>query len=161
MDPFGRLRIVVPIDFSTESDRALELALRISESPSNIRVLHVCPSPILYEPAAVFVMPQDGIRKQYQESFHRRFAHRNFDDLELDLRFGDPPTQIARYAETYNAGLIVMPSHGRTGFSHLLIGSTAERTVRLAPCPVLVLRGRIPPAAQGAMAEPRGALALA
>ena len=48
---------------------------------------------------------------------------------------------IANYAREQGAALIVMPSHGRTGLSHLLIGSVAERVVRYASCPVLVLRG--------------------
>ena len=53
---------------------------------------------------------------------------------------GDPGHQIAEFAKEAGAGLIVMPSHGRTGLTHLLIGSVAERVVRFAHCPVLVLR---------------------
>ena len=57
-------------------------------------------------------------------------------------RFGDPGHQIAQYAEEAKADLIVLPSHGRSGLQRLLIGSVAERVVRHAPCPVLVVRGR-------------------
>jgi nucleotide-binding universal stress UspA family protein len=48
---------------------------------------------------------------------------------------------IADLAKELNANLIVMPSHGRSGVSRLLLGSVAERVLRLANCPVLVLRG--------------------
>jgi universal stress protein A len=54
--------------------------------------------------------------------------------------FGDPGQQIAIFAKEMKAGLIVMSSHGRTGLAHLLIGSVAERVLRLASCPVLILR---------------------
>jgi nucleotide-binding universal stress UspA family protein len=48
--------------------------------------------------------------------------------------------EISRYAEEAGAELIVMPSHGRTGIKHFALGSVAERVLRRAPCPVLVLR---------------------
>ena len=48
--------------------------------------------------------------------------------------------EITTFAEENGAGLIVMPSHGRTGLAHIFIGSTAERVVRFSHCPVLVLR---------------------
>jgi nucleotide-binding universal stress UspA family protein len=53
---------------------------------------------------------------------------------------GEPAHGIADYAQDKKAELIVIPSHGRTGITRLLIGSVAERVVRLAHCPVLVLR---------------------
>jgi nucleotide-binding universal stress UspA family protein len=56
------------------------------------------------------------------------------------VRFGDPGREIAAHAEELHAELIVMPSHGRTGLSRLFIGSVAERVVRLAHCPVLILK---------------------
>ena len=51
-----------------------------------------------------------------------------------------PATEIAKYAEEHHTDLIVLPSHGRTGLARLMIGSVAERVVRLAHCPVLVIR---------------------
>ena len=58
----------------------------------------------------------------------------------IEILFGDPGHEITEFAERVKADLIVMPSHGRTGLSRLLIGSVAERVIRLAHCPVLVLR---------------------
>jgi nucleotide-binding universal stress UspA family protein len=54
--------------------------------------------------------------------------------------YGVPWTKIVETARTMQADLIVLGSHGRTGLSHMLLGSVAERVVRLAPCPVLVTR---------------------
>jgi nucleotide-binding universal stress UspA family protein len=58
----------------------------------------------------------------------------------VEVRIGDPGAEIVKVATELKAGLIVMPSHGRTGLKHLLLGSVAERVVRTATCPVLVLR---------------------
>jgi universal stress protein A len=53
---------------------------------------------------------------------------------------GDPLSEIVDYARTEHINLIVMGTHGRTGVSHLFLGSVAERVVRTAPCPVLTVR---------------------
>jgi nucleotide-binding universal stress UspA family protein len=55
---------------------------------------------------------------------------------------GVPYTCIVDYAKEWHADLIVMGTHGRTGLSHMLTGSVAERVVRLAPCSVLVTRSK-------------------
>ena len=56
------------------------------------------------------------------------------------VRYGRPVGQICRYAQKHHIDLVVMGSHGRAGMSHFLMGSVAERVVRAAPCPVLVVR---------------------
>jgi nucleotide-binding universal stress UspA family protein len=56
------------------------------------------------------------------------------------MAIGDLAREIADFAQSCHADLIVLPSHGRTGISRLLIGFVAERVVRRARCPVLVLR---------------------
>lgn len=53
---------------------------------------------------------------------------------------GNAHAEIIRYAKEHEIDLIVIATHGRTGLPHLLIGSTAERVVRMAPCPVLTVR---------------------
>jgi nucleotide-binding universal stress UspA family protein len=61
---------------------------------------------------------------------------------ESKLTQGVPYDQIVKTAENVNADLVVMATHGRTGMRHVLLGSVAERVVRLAPCPVLTVRSR-------------------
>lgn len=147
MDLFSTLQIIVPVDFSSESMTAVDWAMRFAGRSSNVCVLHVCPSLILYEPAAVFVLREDEVREKYQEAFQKHFPENRYAGLRFDLSFGDPGSQVCSYAQSHESGLIVMTSHGRTGLSHLLLGSVAERVVRLAPCPVLVLRGDLSAAA--------------
>ncbi len=56
---------------------------------------------------------------------------------------GSPDVEIVRYASKENIDLIVLSTHGRTGLSHVLIGSVAESVVRTAPCPVLTIRPQV------------------
>jgi hypothetical protein len=63
--------------------------------------------------------------------------------VEVEGRFiiGVPSVEIVSVAQKQNADLIVMGTHGRTGLSHILLGSTAERVIQHAPCPVLTVKG--------------------
>ena len=60
--------------------------------------------------------------------------------VHLDVMIGNPGHMIAERAEELDAGLIVIPSHGRTGLKHIVFGSVAERVVSRAGCPVLTVR---------------------
>ena len=60
--------------------------------------------------------------------------------FEIVIRMGSPAGEIANYAKEIDADLIVMPSLGKTGLKHFALGSVAERVVRIAPCPVLILK---------------------
>jgi nucleotide-binding universal stress UspA family protein len=63
-------------------------------------------------------------------------------DSETVTRLGHPSEEIVAAAKDFDVDLIVLATHGHTGLKHLLLGSTAERVVRLAPCPVLTVRER-------------------
>ena len=58
------------------------------------------------------------------------------------MKWGQPYVEIVNEAKRLNTDLIIMGTHGRTGLSHVLIGSVAEKVLRLAPCPVMVLRSK-------------------
>src|SRR5262249_45424943 len=62
----------------------------------------------------------------------------------VDLAGGRPPAALSRIAQERQIDLIVMATHGRTGIEHVLLGSVAEKVVRLAPCPVLTVKARRP-----------------
>jgi nucleotide-binding universal stress UspA family protein len=62
-------------------------------------------------------------------------------NVETEVRQGAPHTEMVQFARDNAVDLIVMGSHGRTGLAHALVGSVAEKVVRKAPCPVLVVRG--------------------
>lgn len=141
MKSFTQQPIVVPWDFSDMAKEALEKALEFAESPEQIEVVHVTPYPSAVEPSVVWgAYSEDTIAENLHKSFQAEVEDQ-FKPLRYTALFGDPGSQIAKFAEEKKAGLILISSHGRKGIPRLLLGSVAERVVRLAPCPVLVLRG--------------------
>jgi nucleotide-binding universal stress UspA family protein len=75
-------------------------------------------------------------------------------DVHTQLLEGNPPVAIAEFAASGHFDLIVMGTHGRRGVQHALLGSVAERVVRLAPCPVLTVRPPEVPAGEAAKVWP-------
>jgi nucleotide-binding universal stress UspA family protein len=140
MNQFADKNVIVPIDFSEESDRAVDAAIVTAGSPERVTVVHVAPPLSAFEPGIVYIASDDDRRERLVEAARHRYADPRYRGLHVEILFGDPGQKIAEYAQQHKAALIVMPSHGRTGLAHLLIGSVAERVVRLAHCPVLVLR---------------------
>lgn len=140
MNLFANLPLVVPVDFSDECDRAVSAAIQIASSPTGITLVHVLPPLGAMEPLAAFAVDDAERTESILGAFGRHFADPKYRGVKFHVSFGDAGQEICAFAKEVGAGLIVMPSHGRTGLAHLLIGSVAERVVRLAPCPVLVLR---------------------
>jgi nucleotide-binding universal stress UspA family protein len=77
---------------------------------------------------------------QIEKLLKEKLASEKHKGVQIAVLLGEPAHGIANYSQEKHAELIVIPSHGRTGITRLLIGSVAERVVRLAHCPVLVLR---------------------
>jgi nucleotide-binding universal stress UspA family protein len=136
--------ILVPTDFSEQADRAVEIGLSMASEPDNLTVLHVAPPLGNFsagDPAIAWNSVSDEARSDHLEKLlQKRFGDERFKGVNFDVVFGSPAEEIAHYAEQDGVDLIVLPSHGRTGLARLMIGSVAERVVRLAHCPVLVLR---------------------
>jgi nucleotide-binding universal stress UspA family protein len=133
--------VVVPIDFSDESDAAVATSLDLVEGASHVHTIHVLPVLAATEVGLVWdTVTDDARREQTEKAIRERFADDKYKGLNIVVKFGDPGSEIAGFAESIHADLIVLPSHGRTGLTRLLIGSVAERVCRLAHCPVLVLR---------------------
>jgi nucleotide-binding universal stress UspA family protein len=136
-----REKVLVPVDFSEESLRAVEVALQIVEDPSELHVIHVLPPLAANDPAVLWdVVSEETATKRAQERMEELFGGPRYAGHVDAVSFGAPAAEIASYADEIGADLIVLPSHGRTGMKRLLIGSVAERVVRHAHCPVLVLR---------------------
>lgn len=136
-----RKKIIVPFDFSDQSVAAVDTALQIAGDESEIHLMHVLAE---LHPADLGVVWQtineESRSKHATEAIQHRLNEEQYKDLNLHIDIGDPGYRIVEFAEKLGADLIVMPSHGRTGIKRLLIGSVAERVVRLAHCPVLILR---------------------
>lgn len=138
---FRNKTAVVPIDFGPEARWAVDTALDIIGDAERVHVIHVATNINELAPLATWdLYNENAIREHLEKQYRAQFSDDRYRDLSFTLRFGDPGHQIAEFAKESNAELIVMPSHGRTGLSHLLIGSVAERVARLAHCPVLILR---------------------
>jgi nucleotide-binding universal stress UspA family protein len=133
--------VVVPFDFSEQAEQALDSAQIFAAGLASLHVVHVLPTIELAEPGVIWETIDDDARRRHAEAaFREQFAKTPFEKVDFQVRFGDPGREIAALAEALKAELIVMPSHGRTGLSRFLIGSVAERVVRLAHCPVLILK---------------------
>jgi nucleotide-binding universal stress UspA family protein len=125
--------ILVPLDFSAPSMKALDYAVAVAKQfRAKLTLLHVV-EPIAtadFAASVPLVMEDDKVMA----------AHRM---LEMVLvRFGRSFHEIAEAARTRKVDLIVISTHGYTGLKHALLGSTTERVVRHAHCPVLVVRQR-------------------
>jgi nucleotide-binding universal stress UspA family protein len=133
--------IVVPVDFSEESFTAVDTALKIAGAGKVVHVIHVLPELSPLEPGEVWETITEESRTEHAlKAMREHLSDPVYADITLEVLFGDPGRAIAERAQQLQADMIVLPSHGRTGLAHLLIGSVAERVVRLAHCPVLVLR---------------------
>ncbi|MBL8854304.1 MAG: universal stress protein [Planctomycetaceae bacterium] len=134
--------VIVPWDFSDMSQEALSKALGLAKDPDLIHVVHVTQLPPVMEPGVVWGSLDEGsIIKHCEDSFQTVLASRTeWTGVHFKVLVGDPGLSITDYAKDHGAELIVISSHGHTGLSRLLLGSVAERVVRLAHCPVLVLR---------------------
>jgi nucleotide-binding universal stress UspA family protein len=133
--------IVVPIDFSDKSFEAVAAALEFVDDASHLHVVHALPSLEPAEPGVIWSTIDNPSRAHHAEqAIRERLGDGACKDAQISVVFGDPGREVAEYAEKVSAELIVLPSHGRTGITRMLIGSVAERVIRLAHCPVLVLR---------------------
>lgn len=131
--------ILVPVDFSEASlesfDHAVDLAKRYE---AQILLMHVV-EPIYYAvPVAEVLAEQKAFARSELERLAARLAARGVACHTL-LCVGIPHVEIVNAARGDAADMIVMTTHGRTGFSHLMMGSVAEKVVRTAECPVLTV----------------------
>lgn len=144
--PFKIKRILAPIDFSDCSRKAVRYAEAMAkELGAELVLLHVLDAymPVtelaLIEMAALLEESRAAQKKglaEWKAAIDEQVASRTI------ARSGHPYHEIIAVAEELDADLIVISTHGRTGFARAIMGSTTERVVRLANCPVLVVRER-------------------
>ena len=143
-------RILVPVDFSDTSLQALEYAIEFGKPLKAEIVVVFVVEPVyftapteLYAPAANVGMLLDEQRRIGREQLTRLAAglQKRRINARTVLQTGTAYQVITDTAKRLKVDLIVMATHGRTGLSHVLLGSVAERVVRTAQCPVLTVRG--------------------
>lgn len=142
-------RILVPVDFSTNSRQALRHAIAFAaQYKATLVLLHVV-EPVVY-PADLGFPPmtlqttavdfQDAARMRLESLVEEELPEGI--PLETRIKVGRPYQEICDSAAKDRIDLLLVSTHGYTGLKHVLLGSTAERVVRHAPCPVLVVRRR-------------------
>ena len=138
-------RILVPTDFSSSSRRALDYAAGVARKfDASLHLVHVCevPSMITASMDAYAIAYTDWNQRLGEEAERElaKIAVRHGLRVTTEVLFGSPASSIVEAADTNNADLIVMGTHGHDAVMHLMMGNVAERVVRTAPCPVLTVR---------------------
>ncbi len=142
-----KLRVLCPVDADDPRLRAALAARKLLEPACEVHLVYALADLRLYEAAGIV----GGSPESPESHPHRAWAEERLRDLmdgySVDLRLhfilrdGENPAEdLAAFARTVDADLIAMPTHGRGGLDRLAYGSVAERLVRRAPCPVLVVR---------------------
>ncbi|MEL6772841.1 MAG: universal stress protein [Bacteroidota bacterium] len=151
--------IVVPIDFSPLNDAALARATvwaKVYGAP--VHLVHIIelagPYPEFYPDTLVpgLAFGTEDVATEIEHDLEQRAERAlraraeglradGVADVQLFVGYGRPNLGIDDHAAREGAGLIVMATHGLSGFAHVLLGSVTEKTVRRAPCPVLTVRG--------------------
>ncbi len=136
-------QILCPVDLTPNSLVAVETARDIAlKYGGKIHLLHVARIPAADMDAPVPIGPHPHWLTS-AEARLREFAAMVLGDsvpYETIVKGGIPESSISEAVNELNADLVIMASHGRTGLAHLVLGSVAEEVVRVAPCPVLVVK---------------------
>ena len=145
--PIDIRRILVPIDFSEHSKNALKYAIPFAQKfKASIDLIYVV-EPTIY-PADFsfgqigFPNVEDELRTRGSDELENLMKKEIADKVvsRKIVRTGKPFYEINQYALEENINLIIIATHGHSGMENILFGSTAEKVVRKAPCPVLVVR---------------------
>lgn len=141
-------KILFPTDFSVTSECAMHYAIEFAKRfDAELEIVHV-----LFDESQVvaFYLPQvtfqnldkelEEVAKKQFDEFINRYPELSEISYTTKLLKGTPFLEIINEAKEYSADVIVIGTHGRAGFEHVLFGSTAEKVVRKAPCPVFSVR---------------------
>ena len=144
--PFRLGHLLVPTDFSPNSEKAMTYAIQLAKlAGAKLTLLHVVPEPAALDytmqgvPVDEIEGWQKAAAKKLAEQLARaKLAYPSVESLQtLALH---PRDEIVRAAAQLPVDLLVLSTHGYTGWKHLLFGSDAEQILEHAPCPVLIIR---------------------
>jgi nucleotide-binding universal stress UspA family protein len=143
--PFRLKRILVPIDFSACSKKALRYAIPFAEQfKASLTLLYVVQ--VNYAVGELGAIDVSMLEGEMRQQAAQRLSGLVEDEVrkrvpvEAMVRTGRPVAEIVRAARELEADLIIVSTRGYTGLKHVLLGSTAENVLRHAPCPVLAVR---------------------
>ena len=141
-------KILVPVDFSEGANKALSYGISLAKHYGAALHIFNAIDDRLYDDSLFMMYAEQEIREtrrkitneQLDELLARiKKEHPGLEPVKV-IRLGIAFLEIIKYAQEEAIDLIIMGSHGHTGIAHLLIGSTTEKVVRKAPCPVLTVR---------------------
>jgi nucleotide-binding universal stress UspA family protein len=125
---------LVPVDFSQGSEIALKHAMKLArEKKGKLLLVHIVPLVVHLATVASFLRGE-------MEAVAKRLGLNQTEYRLLVLEKPEAARAIAHLAKKSRAAMIIMGSHGRTGFQRFVLGSVAERTLRYAECPVLIVK---------------------
>ena len=141
-------KIVVPVDFSESCQRATSYAAALARRlDASVHLIHVLPpSTVVTGPLEFYGGDGSEVRERMQQNARARLAaiatglQHDTNRIMTEVRTGPTTQSINQAVIDYGADLVIMGTHGRSGLSHLLLGSVAEGVMRTAACPVLVVR---------------------
>jgi nucleotide-binding universal stress UspA family protein len=146
MKPFKK--ILVPIDFSAHSEEAMHVAADLAQHYGGSLTLAYVHEPMQYALPEGYILYTPEQIAQMTSAFQERLTRAQeavkalgVAQVETRLLQGIVPFEIGELARDEHMDLIVMGTHGRNGVKRALMGSVAERVLRSAPCPVLVVKG--------------------
>jgi len=141
---------LVPIDFSPYAEQALDSAIALAQKlQARVTLLDVIQPPAVVNveggiwPSSTFLEDLEAQVTRNLEAYLSRVTAAGLTG-EIVVVHGVPFQEILDMAKKRQVDLIIMGTHGSTGLSHVLLGSVAEKVVRLAPCPVLIARQPTP-----------------
>ena len=143
---FKIAHLVAPTDFSPNSERAIDYAVQLAQRlGAKLTLLHVVPEPsaLDYSMEGVSVQEIQEWEKEAEIKLAEQLARAQLAYKEvaaIRLSALHPRDEIVRAATDLSADLLVISTHGYTGWKHFLFGSDAEKILEHAPCPVLVVR---------------------
>ena len=139
-------KILMPTDLSEYAHHALVYASELSSTfGATLHLIYVVDTEwlVTYGGLALHHLEEtilDRLKKEGEEDLQELKRELGEIEVETAVRVGNPPVAVERYARENDIDLIVLATHGRTGLSHVLFGSKAERLVQSAPCPVLTIK---------------------
>jgi len=140
-------KVLVPIDFSDYSKSSLKYAVNFAKHFNASLILVYVIEPIVYPPdfsMGQIAIPSPGLEmdKRANEELNKLAEKEIPSDVQVKkiIKTGKPFVEIIETAADEDVDLIIIATHGHSGVEHILFGSTAEKVVRKAPCPVLTLR---------------------
>lgn len=140
-------KILLPTDFSNHSTAATKYACEMaSKFDAELHVLHILEQHFSSTPSFAMGLDLPRIVSESKVAAQEKMRSvlepgwSNGRKVIYSMNDGAPKVEIVRYAKAHDVDMIVLSTHGRSGLSHVLLGSVAENIVRTAPCPVLTIR---------------------